>query len=196
MAFGIAIFVLAIVVLLRWGIRRDESSGVPIGIALIVFGLLFDALVTQGRYFLNFYAASMSHYTTNNVLVLVGIYMTVLNETRARVRAESAPSGSVAGPHLQRFFPWIRGNIEHIDRRVVLRIALVAMVIQVVCSVPLGLKDARQFHQVYLTTASVTANIEHEPDAVVVRDLYFVQGAEWIRSQAQYLREHHLSQFG
>ena len=193
MAFGIAIFVLAIFVLLRWGIRRDESSGVPIGIALIVFGLLFDALVTQGRYWLNFYAASMSHYTTNDVLVLVGIYLTVLNGTRARVRAESAPSGSGAGSHLQRWLSWISGNI---DRRVVLRIALVAIVIQVVCSVPLGLKNAREFHQVYLTTASVTANIEHEPDSVVVRDLYFVQGAEWIRAQAEYVRAHHLSQFG
>jgi len=135
----------------------------------------------------------MSHYTTNDVLVLVGIYMTVLNGTRARVGAEFAPSGSGAGSHLQRFFAGIWGNI---DRRVVLRIALVAMVIQVVCSVPLGLKNARDFHQVLLTTASVTANVEHEPDAVVVRDLYFVQGAEWIRAQAQYLREHHLSQFG
>jgi hypothetical protein len=79
---------------------------------------------------------------------------------------------------------------------VVLRIALVAMLIQVVCSVPLGLKNAREFHQVYLTTASVTANIEHEPDSVVVRDLYFIEGAEWIRAQAEYVRTHHLSQFG
>ena len=54
MAFGVAIFVLAVVVLLRWGIRRDEHSGAPIGVALIVFGLLFDALVTQGRYWLKF----------------------------------------------------------------------------------------------------------------------------------------------
>lgn len=60
------------------------------------------------------------------------------------------------------------------------------MVVQVVCSVPLGLRDARDFHQALLTIASVTANIERQPDPVVVRDLYFVQSAEWIRDQAHY----------
>jgi hypothetical protein len=75
-------------------------------------------------------------------------------------------------------------------------IALAAIVIQVLVSVPLGIKDAREFHQEYLTTASVTANIEHEPDSIVVRQLYFVQSPSWIRVQAQYAREHHLSQFG
>ena len=60
MAFGVAIFVLAVFVLLRWGIRRDEHSGAPIGVTLIVFGLLFDALMTQGRFWLKFHAASQS----------------------------------------------------------------------------------------------------------------------------------------
>jgi hypothetical protein len=54
MAFGVVIFVLAVLVLLRWGIRRDERSGAPIGVAMIVFGLLFDALITQGRLFFGY----------------------------------------------------------------------------------------------------------------------------------------------
>jgi hypothetical protein len=196
MAFGVAILALAIFVLLRWGIHRDECSGAPIGIALIVFGLLFDALVTQGRYWLNFYAASMSHYTTYDVLVLAGIYMTVLTGARADAGSESILHGSDSDSHLHRLVSWIRGNMGRIDRRAVRRIALAAIVIQVVVAVPLGLKNARAFHQVYLTTARVTANIEHEPDSVLVRDLYYVQGPAWIRDQAQYLRSHDLSQFG
>ncbi len=196
MLFGVAIFVLAVFVVLRWGIRRDEHSGAPIGIALIVFGLLFDALVTQGRYWLNFLAASGSRYTTNDVLVLVGIYMTVLTGTGARARAERAPIGSGAASHRRWSVAWMRENVERIDRRAIRRIALAAIAIQVIVSIPLGVKHARAFHQDYLTAASVTANIEHEPDSVVVGDLYYIQGAEWIRVQAQYLREHHLSQFG
>ena len=51
MAFGAVIFLLAVFVVLKWGIRRDERSGVPVGIAMIVSGLLFDAFVTEGRLF-------------------------------------------------------------------------------------------------------------------------------------------------
>ena len=43
-AFGAVILVLAVFVVLKWGIRRDESGGIPIGVAMITFGLLFDAL--------------------------------------------------------------------------------------------------------------------------------------------------------
>jgi hypothetical protein len=196
MVFGVAIFVLAIFVLLRWGIRRDEHSGAPIGIALIVFGLLFVAMVTQGRYWLNYYAGSQSRYTTYDVLVLVGIYLTVLSGSPSLVGTRREARSSPGGGQPQKALAWIAGLVERIDRRVILRIALVAIVIQVVFSVPLGIKYARSFHQVLVTSASVTANIEHEPDRVVVADLYYIQGAPWIRTQAQFLREHHLSQFG
>ena len=196
MAFGIATFVLAVFVLLRWGIRRDESSGAPIGIALIVFGLLFDAMVTQGRYWLNFYAASMSHYTTYDVLVLVGIYLTVLSGSPLRVGTKRDARRSAGGGQPQKALAWTGGLVERIDRRAIRRVALAAIVIQVVFSVPLGIRYARGFHQVLVTTASVTANIQHEPDAVVVADLYYIQGASWLRAEAQYAREHHLSQFG
>jgi hypothetical protein len=196
MAFGVVIFVVAVFVLIRWGIRRDEQSAAPIGIALIVFGLLFDALMTQGRFWLKFDAASQSRYTTNDVLVLAGIYLTVLSGTRLFARDSREVRNSGTGWRFKQPFVWIRGHVERIDGRVIRRFALAAIAIQVVVSVPLGIKDAREFHQLYLTTAFVTANIKHEPDSVVIRELYFVQSGSWIRAQAQYAREHHLSQFG
>ena len=196
MAFGVVIFVVAVFVLIRWGIRRDEQSAAPIGIALIVFGLLFDALMTQGRFWLKFDAASQSRYTTNDVLVLAGIYLTVLSGTRLFAREPREVRNSGTGSQLKQTFVWIRGHVERIDGRVIRRFALAAIAIQVVVSVPLGIKDAREFHQLYLTTAFVTANIKHEPDSVVIQNLYFVQSGSWIRAQAQYAREHHLSQFG
>jgi hypothetical protein len=195
MAFGIVIFVVAVFVLIRWGIRRDERSGAPIGIALIVYGLLFDALMTQGRFWLKFHAASQSRYTTNNVLVLAGIYLTVLSATRLRARAPREVRSSGTGWQLKQPFMWIWGHAERIDGRVVRQIALAAIVVQVAFSVPLGVKDARDFHQEFLTSVSVAANVEHEPDSVVVRELYFVQSPSWIRAQVQFAREHHLSQF-
>ncbi len=47
MVFGVVILLLAVLVLIKWGFRRDEHSGVPIGIALIVFGLMFALLFTE-----------------------------------------------------------------------------------------------------------------------------------------------------
>ena len=195
MAFGIVILVLAFLALVRWGLRRDERSAAPIGIALILYALLFDALITQGRLFLGYFAASASRYTTNDVLVLVGLYLTVLDRTQSRQRvAVRSLAKSAARP--QRILAWIRTSVDQIDRIPLRQIALVAIVVQVVFSVGLSFSGARQLHDREVQAETVTSNIDHEPAGVVEIDLYFVRKAEWLREQARFLREHHLSQFG
>ena len=47
--FGLLIIVLAVLVLVVYGFRRQEGSGSPVGVALICMGLLFAATVTEGR---------------------------------------------------------------------------------------------------------------------------------------------------
>ena len=47
--FGLLIIVLAVLVVVVYGIRRQERSGSPVGVALICMGLLFAATVTEGR---------------------------------------------------------------------------------------------------------------------------------------------------
>jgi hypothetical protein len=195
MAFGVVILVLAVLVLIRWGLRRDEVSAAPIGIALIVYGLLFDALITQGRLFLLFFAASASRYTTNDVLVVVGFYLTVLDRTSSRQRVAGRSLAKNAG-RPQRTLAWVRGHIDQIDRIPLRQIALVAIVIQVVFSVGLSFSGARQLHDREVQALTVTRNIDHEPAGVAELDLYFVRKAKWLREQTQFLREHHLSQFG
>ena len=143
MLFGIMIFVLAVLVLLVWGIRRDEHSGVPVGVALIVYGLLFDALVTEGRIVYGLAGATQSRYALNDVLVLVGIFMSVLSPSSAVVRTERSNAvTNRAHLALVRF----RHGLERIDRRILLRLALMAIVIQLAFSVPYGLQGARGFH--------------------------------------------------
>jgi hypothetical protein len=195
MAFGVVILVLAVLALIRWGLRRDEFSAAPIGIALIVYGLLFDALITQGRLFLLFFAASASRYTTNDVLVVVGLYLTVLDRASSRQRVAVSSLATNAG-RPQRTLAWVRGRIDQIDRIPLRQIALVAIVIQVVFSVGLSFSGARQLHDREVQAATVTRNIDHEPAGVAEIDLYFVRKAKWLREQTQFLREHHLSQFG
>ena len=197
MFFGVVVLVLAVLVLIKWGFRRDEQSAVPIGIALIVFGLLFDALITEGRVVFGLWGAAQSRYTTNDVLVLAGIYMTSLSGFPARVRTEDAAEspGDRRGPPVA--VAWVRDHVERINRGVIRRIAVAAIVVQVVFSVHFGLEGARGVHQEYLLTASVTRNINHESDAAVEfgLGLFSPFTAPWLREQAEFLREHHLSLF-
>ncbi len=197
MAFGVIILVLAVLVLLRWGFRRDQYSAAPIGIALIIYGLLFDALITQGRLFLLYFAASASRYVTNDVLVLAGIYLTVLAKSGSKQPAVGASVADAAsqGPR-DKALAWARKGADQIDRIPLRQIALAAIVIQVVFSVSLSFSGARGLHSYEVRAAAVTRNIDHEPTGVVEFDLYFVQKAKWLREQARFLQEHRLAQFG
>ena len=191
-AFGAVILVLAIFVVLRWGIRRDESGGVPIGIAMIVFGVLFDALITEGRLVFGVWGATQSRYTTYDVMVLAGIYLTTLSPAPLRNevnrRAERPEKTKRARPVTSAFRAVV-------DRRIVVRVALVAMAIQLAFSLHYGLEGARSEHQIYEHDAAVTRNINQESDSNV-QLLYFFQPPEWTRRQAAFLRDHHLSLFG
>ena len=74
---GGAILLLAVVCLAIYGRRRDHSKS-PVGPALICFGLLFAVWVTIGRTYLGLWAASQSRYETQNMLILVGCYLCLL----------------------------------------------------------------------------------------------------------------------
>ncbi len=195
MAFGVVILVLAVLVVVRWGLRRDEHSAAPIGIALILYGLLFDALITQGRLFLLYFAASASRYTTNDVLVLAGIYLTALDtsSSKQRVGVRSQTKGAGAPREL---LAWVRKHVDQIDRVPIRQIALAAIAIQVVFSVSLSFSGAQQLHDDEVRAVAVARNIDHEPNGMVEFDLYFVRTAKWLREETRFLQDHHLAQFG
>ena len=195
MAFGAVIFVVAVFVVLKWGIRRDERGGVPIGIAMIVFGVLFDVFITEGRLVFGLWGASQSRYTTYDVMVLAGIYLTMLSPAPSRdeVNSRVERPGTTGRP--RPVISTFRAVVDRIDRRIVVRVALVAMAIQLAFSLNYGLEGARSEHQIYEHDAAVTRNINQESDSNV-QLLYFFKPPEWTRRQAAFLRDHHLSLFG
>jgi hypothetical protein len=195
MAFGVVILVLAVLVIIRWGLRRDEHSAAPIGIALILYGLLFDALITQGRLFLLYFAASASRYTTNDVLVLAGIYLTALDRSSAKQRVEARSQTKTAGGS-EPFLIRVRRRVDQIGRIPLRQMALAAIVIQIVFSVGFSFSGAQGLHDDEVRAVAVSRNIDHEPTGVVEFDLYFVRKASWLREQTQFLQNHHLAQFG
>lgn len=196
--FGVVALALAVLVLFKWSFRRDEDSGVPVGIALIVFGLLFDLLITEDRVIFGLWVAAQSHYATNDVLVLVGTYMTTLGGSSRSVGARSRDSEQ-RNPGLPRKITvWVRTSIDRIDRSVIRWVAVAAIVVQVATSVHYGLQGARFFHQTSVVSASITRNINRESDAEVQDGVggFVPEPAPWFREQTQFLRDHHLSLFG
>ena len=147
MVFGVVILLLALLVLIKWGFRRDEHSGVPVGIALIVFGLLFDLLFTEDRVIFGLQAAAQSRYTTNDILVLAGIYMTTLSGLSSDVRTRTREVGERARRFPHETIAWAGSLIDRIDRRTIRWIAITAILIQVVSSVHYGPPGARSFYQ-------------------------------------------------
>jgi hypothetical protein len=194
MAFGVVIFVLAVFVVVKWGIHRDEQSGAPIGVALIVFGFLFAGLITDGRVDFSPYAAAASRYTTNDVLLLAGIYLVALNGATDRTLARPRSGRSVTGR--ARVTDW--SFVRQIDRKLVRRVTIVLIVVQVVFSAHYGLEAARQNHQIAQSNAAVVRNIDHESNARIEYDLgvFLAEPPDWFRVRLHFLREHHLAPFG
>ncbi len=57
---GLVIVLLALAVLILYGIRRDSTDGGPIGVALICVGLLFAAIIGEGRAYYGYSGAGSS----------------------------------------------------------------------------------------------------------------------------------------
>ena len=90
--FGSVIVALALLVVVCYGVRRDEHGAGPVGVVLIAFGLLFGASITQGRILFGYWGASASRYTTFDLLVVVGVYLCVLDRPTVWLTPSPAPS--------------------------------------------------------------------------------------------------------
>ncbi len=80
----------------RAGRRRDAQGAAPIGMALTVFGLLFALSTTYGRAWGGPGAASASRYTTYDLMILVGAYLTYIGHSAQRRPRAADPSHAVS----------------------------------------------------------------------------------------------------
>ena len=193
--FGLFIVALAVGTVVICGLRRDVRSSSPVGIALICYGLLFAALITQGRSFLGFGGASFSRYTTFDLLILVGIYLALLGRVPgASLDLTSADPavGQVRSHHPRRTG---RGWWDRVALPGALAIVSVAMVVQISLGAYNGVQGARVLHGSDLKAASVLRNIDHVSDAQIADYLYFLEPPLVIRQQADTLKRHRLNVF-
>ena len=187
--FGLVIVVLAVGTVLICGVRRDERGASPVGIALICYGLLFAALITQGRSYFGYGGASFSRYTTFDLLILVGIYLALLGRPHMIDADQMAPnlaeqpSSAPRRWHTRRAGGWV-DRVALPGARVVV---LVAIVVQIPLAIHYGVQGARSDYAHDVKAVSVLRNINHSSNSEVTFYLFLFNPASWIREQARTL---------
>jgi hypothetical protein len=185
MVFGLVILLLASWVLFTFGRHRDEVSGIPLGVALTAYGVLFAILVTISRTRNGLPFADSSHYTTFNLLIPAGCYLTLLS-ARAQPQRGSASDKRAA------------------LRRVSMEIATVTVVFVVGTQMLIGTVNG--FHQangwkneqqlVGQVTANGTKATEGYVDATLLPGCPCPDFAAGLLQLVHVAREHRLSLFG
>jgi hypothetical protein len=176
LVFGIAVFAVAVFSMVRFGVRRDEQGAAPVGVALVVFGLLFAATVAVGRARFGLWAASSSIYTTCDLLTLAGLYLIWFEQARL-----ARPAADAAAPD---------GRVTNLAVRGFLVFAIVA---QVLLGIGHGLTGARATRN--LTQGAADYLVAHGPASDLDLRENFDYTASVVRVMEPVLRQHHLSTF-
>ena len=188
---GVLLVALAVVTLVLFGFRRNDSGGAPVGIALICFGLMFAGLVAKGRAPLGFWAASSSGYTMYDLFIPIGIYLTLIgrqpqaDNRRDGARAITSPSDPASS----------RGRTTRVALLAVAWAVAAVMLLQVVTGIGNGLAGARSINSAELKAASIERSIDHSTDEQLLANLAFYQSPSITRRLARIARELRLSAF-
>jgi len=182
--FGSIVLLVALAVLAIYAPRRSTNGGAPVGVTVIAFGLLFVLTITVGRSTLGYWGASQSRYTTFDLLVLVGIYMTLL-ERPDRTPSQALPMSSDGAVLTESDLPMASASSTAplVGRTLpILRwIAAVLVIGQVFLGLQNGIHGARETRQSQENAARVLQHLDGSSPAFV---RYFV--APWLPTSYVY----------
>ena len=173
-ALGVLICAIAVWTVVMYCRRRDASEAGRVGVAVIVFGLLFAGVITVSR--ATFGPSVALRYDPFDLLTLVGCYLALMGPVAA------APA-----------FGW--GRKAMLAARSLLAVVICG---QVVLSILWGVSNARIWHQTQIDAADVTANLAKAPGPLVVSALFPSPdvGPGYLRGLAAVAASHRLSLFG
>jgi hypothetical protein len=177
LGLGCLVAALALYTLWSFGRRRDTESAVPVSLALIVFGLLCALLTTYGRAWEGPPFASGSRYTTFDLLIVVGTYLTWIAFPGDLVASRRVPRRQVTA---RTVVPALLGGV---------------ILVQVPFGFVNGIRWARWDRQLLLTAAAVTVDINKLPDVVAAGELAPGSNPIALRVETRVLADHHLSFF-
>ena len=197
LALGVLLVLIAFVMLVLHGFRKEETAR-PIGIALIVFGLIFTFVVAVSRVHYGLFYADSSRYTTFVMLILVGCYFVLIDGAELR-RGASKPQWSGAPRGLR---PTRKDGANDLRRnRVVHRGLQVAVGLIAVAVIVLGTKNGYTQAVTWNTKMSdaskVMVNIDKAPDTLVTSVLHpsTPSQASFVRMMDHIAQNEHLSVF-
>jgi hypothetical protein len=188
--FGLIIVILAIIILVTYGIRRDELGGSPIGVGLICFGLLFALSITDARLIFGLGGASQSRYTTFDLLIPLGVYLALLGRPTIAAGKNRWHPMDRALP-LSRTLSWSFRKIVPVARWILAAV----FVLQIGLGLHYAVGGIRYDYSYDIDAGQVLANIQHEPNNLVEYYLYLFKSPSFIRERARFLEIHHLSLF-
>jgi hypothetical protein len=174
---GVGIMIVALALFALWFGHRDREaqSAAPVGMALIVFGLLFALSTTWGRTYGGLAAASASRYTTYDLLILVGAYLTFLALPRSAISTCTSSSSRI------------------MTRTVAATLGCLIILVAVFGFVN-GIRWARSSNRNQILQAAVTVDIDHIPGNLVKTFLLELETpASQLRLDAHILATHGLS---
>ncbi len=184
-ALGSAVVIVSVVLILRYW-RKDGVSSRPFGLAIIVYGLLFAASVTEGRAAFALWAPS--RYSTCGLIAVAGCYLVLLDRSEVGVRRPAGKllSGVSSAPHgagwwaIARTACWVA--------------VLVAVAAVVLYGNGHGYASAKSWSADQKQVADITVN--HERATPGLLDSAVLKGNPSLsRELVQTLEDHHLSVF-
>ena len=196
--FGFATVVVAVIAIFLFGIKRDSSTGSPIGVVLILFGLGFAAMITKGRIIGGLPAAGQSRYATFDLLVLSGTYLALIGHPPlptviARwhsARADQVPDmTSASNGERTRVWP------TRVLLPTVGALAGALIVVQVVYGFHYGNQGAAVFSTGQKGELALEQKI-HQVTAAQASSLIFsIEPARWVIERINFMQNHHLGPF-
>jgi hypothetical protein len=199
--FGVVVFIVACWVLIMGIPRPAKQTGASIGVALVLFGLLYTVSLSVGR--AGFGLIALPRYAIFDLILLAGCYLAVVDgslfsRSHGRVQMQDHRAART-DTHLRRGKqPCGRFTTPGSGMRTSILLVLVVLIlIQVGVGTSEAFNAADAWHAHELTGADITANIDKAPDDLVQQYLGSgFQTAQFIRDMAGVAKVDHLSLFG
>jgi hypothetical protein len=200
LAFGVVVFLIACWVLFVGIPRPAQQTGASIGVALVLFGLLYTISLSVGR--VGSGLVVLPRYAIFDLTLLAGCYLAVVDGSLGR---RSRATERIGGHRAARLSNHLRPSEQPVagsTRRRALPISLLSvLVVLILIQVGIGtsgaLTAADAWHAHELAAADITANIGTAPDSLVQANLgSSFENARFIRANAEVARVNHLSLFG
>ena len=192
--FGTALAVTAIWALVRFTLReRATTGGRPLGLSLILVGLLFAVLTAYGRSGLNFFGVAVEdRYTVFAILVLVGLYLAVLDPPAGSELRPLAADAALSSERGKKRGQYVFSDPLFALARVVVGVSIV---LTVIIGSANGISQGRGIRANRLYLGQVTVRAHQYPNTIV-NNLDWLESPRSIRSRITIARDYRLSLFG